>query len=317
MSEFQDGSGSGASDRRWLVADQLGSVVAATDSGGDPIGAPNTYDEYGRPGAANSGRFQYTGQMWLAEVSVYHYKARAYNPALGAFLQTDPILYAGGMNLYAYVGADPVNFTDPLGLQDRPPSEDDPIVVIGGGFSDQGVIMRVEAWLTGPPTRGVNIARNTETNEAEIVITARCRTVECLQAENRRIRNAASSAYLQVLWDNGLVPAFELYLAIETGRLAFRLGGLFASADFVIPAAKAAQVARRGWTADAIGRAIRRPVATGRTVDRATGQPATAYFVSHNQYVVRNDVTGQIVQVSDLRNPNWMVDRAIRVVGGP
>jgi len=82
---------------------------------GDAL-AINAYDEYGRPAAANQGRFQYTGQTWLAEASLYHYKARAYSPVLGRFMQTDPILYAGGMNLYEYVGSDPVNRLDPLGL---------------------------------------------------------------------------------------------------------------------------------------------------------------------------------------------------------
>lgn len=28
----------------------------------------------------NSGRFQFTGQMWIPEAAVYHFKARAYHP---------------------------------------------------------------------------------------------------------------------------------------------------------------------------------------------------------------------------------------------
>ena len=47
---------------------------------------------------------------------MYYYKNRIYSPTLGRFLQTDPIGTAGGINLYAYVGNDPVNATDPLGL---------------------------------------------------------------------------------------------------------------------------------------------------------------------------------------------------------
>ncbi|MGX6647263.1 RHS repeat-associated core domain-containing protein [Maricaulaceae bacterium MS644] len=75
-----------------------------------------TYDEYGNPGPTNTGRYQYTGQTWLADASLYHYKNRAYNPRLMRFMQADPIGHSGGMNLYAYVGGDPVNYGDPWGL---------------------------------------------------------------------------------------------------------------------------------------------------------------------------------------------------------
>ena len=81
--------------------------------------AINTYDDYGIPGSGNMGRFQYTGQTWLPELGMYYYKARIYSPTLGRFLQTDPTGYADGMNWYAYVGNDPINFVDPTGLCDE------------------------------------------------------------------------------------------------------------------------------------------------------------------------------------------------------
>ncbi|NJS13657.1 MAG: hypothetical protein HC788_02370 [Sphingopyxis sp.] len=80
--------GSGLADRRWLHADERGSVIALSGPTGTAIGI-NRYDEYGIPSVSNVGRFQYTGQAWLPELGLYYYKARMYSPTLGRFLQTD------------------------------------------------------------------------------------------------------------------------------------------------------------------------------------------------------------------------------------
>lgn len=110
--------GPGVGDRRWEHADERGSIIALTNDAGVAISSTR-YDEFGIPSAL-TGRFGYTGQKWLPALGLYDYKARTYSPTLGRFLQVDPAGYDAGLNLYNYVQSDPINLSDPYGLEEMP-----------------------------------------------------------------------------------------------------------------------------------------------------------------------------------------------------
>jgi RHS repeat-associated protein len=133
-------------DGRSTPSSQTGTVIERYLY--DAFGAPTFLDASGNPLNPNctayNNRFLFTGREYAAtyrgiyvqSFQFYEYRARAYNPILGRFMSEDPKLFVrrpglgassadwtfaahpdeAEFNLFRYCGNDPVDFTDPMGL---------------------------------------------------------------------------------------------------------------------------------------------------------------------------------------------------------
>ncbi len=113
--------------RSYFHANRQGSVIAMSAANGTIAEGTYTYDAYGNGAPTTGVPFKYTGRRLDPETGLYYYRARYYAPTIGRFLQTDPVGYGDDMNLYGYVGNDPLNSTDPTGKL----SFDDAIMAFG------------------------------------------------------------------------------------------------------------------------------------------------------------------------------------------
>ncbi len=111
-----------AAGARYLLADLSGSTAALTDSTG-AVQTQYTYDPFGNTtstGAISANPIQYAGRE-NDSTGLYFLRARYLSPGLGRFISEDPQGFGGGVNVYAYAGNDPIDFTDPFGLRRRKP----------------------------------------------------------------------------------------------------------------------------------------------------------------------------------------------------
>ncbi|HEV3033931.1 MAG TPA: RHS repeat-associated core domain-containing protein [Solirubrobacteraceae bacterium] len=100
----------------YLHHDQAGSTRLLTGSTGTVTGKC-TYNAYGTPTCEGTATtpLGYDGQYTSSDTGLVYMRARTYDPATAQFLSVDPFVALTG-EPYSYVGDDPVNNVDPLGL---------------------------------------------------------------------------------------------------------------------------------------------------------------------------------------------------------
>lgn len=113
-------------DNIYYYQDELGSTSHIANASGALIESYQ-YDLYGKPRVYNSGgvyqsgaipvaKDLFAGQRWINELALYDDRNRFMSPALGRFIQPDPIGFKGdASSLYRYCGNDWANRTDPMG----------------------------------------------------------------------------------------------------------------------------------------------------------------------------------------------------------
>ena len=102
----------------YYTQDAQGNVTGLLNAAGSVVQQYH-YTPYGEAQAGYGtivNPYQYKGREWDAEARLHYMRARYYDPQLGRFLSEDPLGLAGGINPTAFVGGDPVNYSDPSGL---------------------------------------------------------------------------------------------------------------------------------------------------------------------------------------------------------
>jgi RHS repeat-associated protein len=107
------------SDYYWYQNDHLSTPQKITDSSGAVVWSA-TYDAFGNAtvnaGSTITNNLRFPGQYYDAETGLHYNWNRYYDPNIGRYITADPIGLEGGINLFVYAEASPLNWVDPQGL---------------------------------------------------------------------------------------------------------------------------------------------------------------------------------------------------------
>jgi RHS repeat-associated protein len=103
-----------------FLKDALGSTIALTDPSVSSL-ATYAYEPFGNTtvtSGSSANSYEYTGRE-NDGTGLQFNRARYYSPTLQRFISEDPTGIAGGINVYAYAGNNPLSFTDPFGTDKK------------------------------------------------------------------------------------------------------------------------------------------------------------------------------------------------------
>ena len=96
------------------LTNEVGTVVWTAEY--DPFGKATVNEDSDGDGNSVTFNLRFSGQYYDSETGMHYNYFRYYDPNTGRYITADPVRLAGGMNLFAYVGNDPISYIDPHGL---------------------------------------------------------------------------------------------------------------------------------------------------------------------------------------------------------
>lgn len=288
-------------NKTYFHNDHLGSSSVITDASGAVVESTK-YDPWGEVTAGGTkSKFQYTGQEKDSETGLNYYNARYYDSHIKRFTQPDDyvqnIYDPQDLNPYSYVKNNPIRYTDPT-----------------GHFFVVDDALEIAAFLTVAPIIGnafVQIAAHPEILEAAVGA------------------GLSANASAESLQQGDYQSAAINLISAGVNLKGMRARGSIKGEDLTFNEHVDSNMVNRKWTKKEVRATVDNPVKIEtknvwdkRAIDNGGGKrnndPATRYFAQDGHYVVINNKTKDVVQVSDRRKQisntqktelDWLIER--------
>ena len=209
-------------------------------------------------------------------------------------------------NGYAYARNSPLVYTDPFGLDYRVCSTDGKECVT---YTDKAF----EKFMKGGPKEGYTFKDGNVYFNGDLTATYSNSCLSCGTLINEMARRGPAVEKL-----TGAFAVTAVVLGATGGAGAYYGPAVIATivgrgtTTISIGQKIEKQLGKRGWTREEVERTVSQPHRTVQTRDTRhlpggtrMNDPATAYVNKDGSYVIRNDRTGDIVQISDKGKPGW------------
>ncbi len=295
-------------------------------------------------------QFTYTGQLWDNEMKVYEFYSRAYDPEVGVWLQQDhyrgSVEDPQSLHRYGYVKNDPINNVDYYGYLDITPSFvdkgfDDIEDEINKGFSEIASVYEILGDTILLDQQDYYQYSNIQTyaqeqqektakyydNKIGTTLVGTCVSVVNEPADWVMTGYQCANGDCKWYYGLALLPLIPGTITRKADDAVDASKGLKkilnttndipistvdnVSDNIYLSDKILKQMRTRGWTEEIITNTIEKTVHTSSALNKANGNPATAYFNQDGSYVVVDNITKQVIQISDKLDPLWIPDNTI------